>query len=176
MTWFSKLLRALAWVIVGLVVLAFIAAIVVYLTLRASRPQLDGALTLAGIKSSAEVTRDLLGVATIKARDTSEAAWILGFVHGQERFFEMDLTRRSAAGELSELFGGATIEADKEKRLHRFRARMNAAWQALPSEQRSELQRYADGVASGLASLGTKPWQYTFLFAEPSAWQPTDSL
>lgn len=171
-----KALRIAAWLVLGLVVLLLITLLAAYLTLRASRPQLDGTFSTSGLKFPAVVTRDRFGVATIKAENASEAAWILGFLHGQERFFEMDLTRRSAAGELSELFGEATIQVDKEKRAHRFRARLQTAFAALPAEQKSELQQYAFGVNHGLNSLGVKPWQYTPLRVEPRAWEPVDSL
>ena len=50
----------------------------------------------------------------------------LGYVHAQERYFEMDLLRRTAAGELAELFGPVAIDTDKEHRVHRLRARVEA--------------------------------------------------
>lgn len=170
------MLRISAWAVAALISLILIAAASAYVLLRASRPQLDGTLHVAGLTSTAEVTRDRFGVATVKTANASEAAWILGFLHAQERFFEMDLTRRSAAGELSELFGSATVATDKEKRAHRFRARLSHAVTTLPQDQQQTLQHYTDGVNTGLISLGVKPWQYTLLRSAPRAWEPVDSL
>ena len=84
--------------------------------------------------------------------------WALGYVHAQERFFEMDLMRRRAAGELAELFGSAALPADRETRKHRMRSRAVAALEQLPDEQRQLLDIYRDGVNHGLDALATRPF------------------
>ena len=88
----------------------------------------------------------------------------------------MDLTRRSAAGELSALFGPVALEHDKTRRVHRLRAMLAARLAAMDARERALLQAYADGVNAGLAQLGARPWQYLLLRAEPQPWQPVDSL
>ena len=67
------------------------------------------------------VERDALGVPTIRAANRADAARALGFLHGQERFFQMDLLRRSAAGELAEIVGPGVVDADRAIRIDRFR-------------------------------------------------------
>src|SRR5689334_20326986 len=89
--------------------------------LRGSLPVLEGEMKLPGLKNAVTVERDQNGVATIHGRDRLDVARATGFLHGQERFFQMDLMRRRAAGELSELIGAATVEVDAEVRVHRFR-------------------------------------------------------
>ena len=91
--------------------------------LRASLPQLDGRAVVTGLSSPVRIDRDAAGVPTIHAGDRLDRVRALGFLHGQERFFQMDLLRRSAAGELSELFGTGTLDTDRAVRVHRFRFR-----------------------------------------------------
>jgi penicillin amidase len=143
--------------------------------LRGSLPTLDGELALPGLSAPAQVQRDENGVVTIHAANAVDAARALGFVHGQERFFEMDLLRRSAAGELSELFGARAIDKDKSIRVHRLRARIEASLDAVAGTRKAELMAYTEGVNRGLASLRRKPWPYLLLHAEPRAWAPADT-
>ncbi len=116
---FGRALLALA--IVG-TALAIAAAIWARLQLGASLPQLDGTRLVPGLGAPVLVDRDPLGVPTIRAASRLDAARALGFVHAQDRFFQMDLLRRSAAGELSELFGRAALAQDRRMRAHRFRS------------------------------------------------------
>ena len=159
-----------------LIALVMLILIVAYFMLRASLPILSGDIALSKLGSSVTVTRDANGTAAITANNTTDAMRALGFIHAQERFFEMDLTRRAAAGELSALLGSATVEYDKKKRQHRFRDRMNKAWLILPTEQKNIISAYADGVNSGITNLSATPWQYTLLRAAPQPWTEVDSL
>ncbi len=170
---FLKFVSRLALVLIALVMLILIAA---YFTLRASLPILDGEIALSKLGAPVTVTRDTNGTAAITARSTIDAMRALGFVHAQERFFEMDLTRRAAAGELSVLLGAATIEYDKKKRQHRFRHRMNEVWSTFTPEQKNIFLAYAEGVNSGIASLVATPWQYTLLRTSPAPWVEIDSM
>ncbi|MDT8998679.1 penicillin acylase family protein [Paucibacter sp. APW11] len=147
-----------------------------YGLLRASRPQLDGAISLPGLQAELRLQRDALGTATLQGQTRLDLARGLGWLHAQERFFEMDLTRRSAAGELSALFGPRAVERDKERRQHRLRARLSARYASLPAADQALLQAYADGVNAGLHSLAVRPWQYLLLQAQAEDWQPVDSL
>ena len=141
-----------------------------------SVPTLDGEVHVPGLSAPVAVARDALGTAVVRSENRLDAARALGFVHGQERFFEMDVTRRSAAGELSELVGQATLERDEGRRRHRLRARLAQRFATLPPDERALLQAYADGVNAGVAQLGATPWQYLLLRAEPRRWEPVDSL
>ncbi len=98
--------------IAAVVALAVVIAISIYFAMRGSLPVLNGDMSLAGLGAPVTLSRDALGVAVIAAKNMRDANRALGFVHAQERFFEMDLTRRSAAGELSQLFGSATLKGD----------------------------------------------------------------
>ena len=172
----NRLLKISARILVALVAITLIFLLALYFTLRASLPALDGELTLSKLANTVTVTRDVNGTVAIAARDTVDAMRALGFVHAQERFFEMDLTRRAAAGELSALLGSATIEYDKKKRQHRFRTRMNEVWPTLPIDQKNIMTAYAEGVNSGVAALRTTSWQYTLLRVAPQPWTEIDSM
>ena len=141
-----------------------------------SVPTLDGQVRMTGLSAPVAITRDALGTAVVKGANRLDVARGLGFVHAQERFFEMDLARRSAAGELSELFGPLALERDTTRRLHRMRAMLGQRFERMDVSEHALLQAYADGVNAGLAQLQARPWQYVMLRAEPRRWQPVDSL
>lgn len=146
-----------------------------YWVLDASRPMLNGTQALPGLAANVEVQRDAMGVPTLTAANRVDLARALGFVHGQERFFQMDLLRRAGAGELSALVGGAALQADRARRVHRLRARAHEMAAALPSDQRALLDAYTAGVNAGLAGLGHAPWEYTLLRETPEPWRVEDT-
>ncbi|NIL94587.1 MAG: penicillin acylase family protein [Woeseiaceae bacterium] len=150
--------------------------ILAWLTLRASLPQLDGELVVAGIGAVAAIERDADGITTISATTRGDVAFATGFTHAQDRFFQMDLIRRQSAGELSELLGEAMLEYDRRVRLHRFRARAGKALMSQPAQDLQLLERYADGVNAGLANLGAKPFEYYLLGVDPESWAAEDTV
>ena len=159
-----------------LIALVLLALLVVWLVLRASVPTLDGERALAGLGAPTQVTRDALGVATIEAASATDAARALGYVHAQERWFEMDLLRRSSAGELSALFGPLALDADRQARRHRLRARIETDLAGIAGDFLPQLEAYAEGANAGLEDLGTRPWPYLLLRRQPEAWTAVDSI
>ena len=143
--------------------------------LRGGLPALEGELALPGLSAPVQVQRDALGVVTIQAANPLDAARALGYVHGQERFFEMDLLRRSAAGELSELFGDKALEADAAARVHRLRARTEANLAGIAGARLPVLLAYTEGVNAGVSGLRRKPWPYLLLRTQPQPWRPADT-
>ena len=99
-----------------------------------------------------------------------------GYLHAQERFFQMDLLRRSSAGELAELFGERALEADRAQRPFGYREHARTLLAALPAEQSRVARRVHEGVNAGLADLGARPPEYWLAGAEPQPWLPEDSL
>jgi penicillin amidase len=147
-----------------------------YTQLRSSLPVLTGTLPLAGLTASVTVDRDALGVVTLRAGNRLDVARATGFIHAQERFFQMDLLRRSAAGELAELIGSAALERDRGLRIHRFRRRARDVLAHLPASQRLMVEVYSAGVNAGLAALAAPPFEYLLLRAAPAPWRPEDTL
>jgi penicillin G amidase len=159
-------------------VLAILAAgaAMSWLLLERSLPPLDGALVVAGLSGNVTIQRDAQGVPTITATNRADLAFATGFVHGQDRYFQMDLTRRQAAGELSEVFGKIAVDLDRRMRVHRFRSRAGIALQRASGEETEVLAAYAAGVNAGLASLRSRPFEYFLLRESPRPWQAEDSL
>lgn len=143
--------------------------------LSGSLAALDGDIPLSGLTAAASVHRDRIGVVTIDANSEIDALRALGFVHAQERFFEMDLMRRSAAGELSALFGAIARERDKQVRVHRLRARVDADLVQMAGSQLAAITAYSEGVNAGLAALRTRPWPYLLLHTQPEPWRISDT-
>lgn len=161
-------LKSVALVVLALLLVAVLAA---WWALRSSLPRLDGELVLEGLSAPVEVHRDALGVVTVEAANETDAARALGYVHAQERFFEMDLMRRTAAGELAELFGPAAVETDRRRRVHR----MQRDLPRIAGEHRALLDAYTEGVNAGLADLRVRPWPYLLLRTKPQPWRVEDS-
>jgi len=166
------------WIRRGLLALLLLLVVLVlaaWWLMRGSLPRLDGELALDGLSAPVSVQRDALGVVTIDAANQLDAMRALGYVHAQERFFEMDLLRRTAAGELAEVFGPIAIDTDREHRIHRFRARVDANLDGILGTHRNEMQAYVDGVNTGLRDLKVRPWPYLLMRTQPEPWQLSDS-
>lgn len=144
--------------------------------LQSSLPVIDGEQTLAGLAAATTVTRDAQGVVTVAGTQRLDVARALGFAHGQDRFFQMDLLRRRAAGELAELVGAAALAADRGARLHGFRRLAGIVLERSPAEQRALLEAYAAGVNAGLTTLAAPPFEYLVLRSQPAPWRPEDSF
>ncbi|WP_229217795.1 penicillin acylase family protein [Massilia forsythiae] len=160
-------------ILVALAALLLLAAV---LYLRASLAQLDGEQWAPKLAASVTVARDARGVPLVSAGDRLDAAYAVGFVHAQERFFQMDLLRRTAAGELAELFGPRVLPLDRSHRLHRFRARAEQRLASLSLSERELLDRYTAGVNHGLSGLRAKPFEYALTRTSPRPWSNADSL
>lgn len=171
-----RLLRGLAIALGAIALFLFGAGIWVRSHLRDSLPQLDGTLRVAGVSTPIVVERDSRGVPTIRGRTRLDVARGVGFVHGQDRFFQMDLLRRRAAGELAQIVGASALGLDREIRVHRFR---NVARRVLANASPPEIalvRAYAEGVNAGLGSLKARPFEYMLLRVPPAPWLEEDTV
>jgi len=164
------------YVLAACAALILVPLAVMHVVLRASLPTLDGTVNHLGVVSTVTIDRDERGVPTIEAENRVDLAYGTGFVHGQDRFFEMDLSRRLAAGELSEVFGAVAVEQDKKARLFGFRQVAREVLRQGTPEQRAVLEAYARGVNAGLASLRSRPWEYWLFRSVPAQWRPEDTV
>ncbi len=156
-------------------VLSILALLSGWWLLHSSLPTLDGKHALAGLGAPVSIQRDGLGVVTIDAASEDDALRALGYVHAQERYFEMDLMRRSSSGELAELFGQRALPLDRQRRMHRMRARIDAHLDDFTGERKPQLQAYVAGVNAGLDGLRLRPWPYLLLRQAPRKWEIADS-
>lgn len=144
--------------------------------MAAGLPRLDGASQLQGLSAPVRVIRDALGVPIVSGATRADVARATGWLHAQDRFFQMDVLRRRGAGELAELFGARGLPLDREARLHGFRRVAREVLARTSPERRALVEAYCEGVNAGLASLGSKPWEYIVLRAAPRPWSPEDCI
>jgi penicillin amidase len=173
----ARLARAAAAVLLVALGLLLVAALRLRARLAASLPVTAGEARLAGLAAPVRVERDALGVPALRGANRLDLARALGFVHAQERFFQMDLMmRRRGAGEMAALLGPPARQWDRDHRPLRLRALARRVLAALPAGERALLEAYAAGVNAGLDSLRAPPFEYLALGVAPRPWRPEDSV
>ena len=176
--------RILQWVggaVALLVALAAIAAGTAYALLRNTVPSASGTLSIAGLSGPVEVVRDREGVPHISARTTDDLFCALGFLHAQDRLWQMELTRRAGQGRLSEVFGEPTFTTDVFLRTLDLYGHAERAQATLSPDITKSLEAYARGVN---AFIGRKtglleprlPPEFLLLRHEAEPWRVADSL
>ncbi|HLR58609.1 MAG TPA: penicillin acylase family protein [Beutenbergiaceae bacterium] len=177
--------RVSLWIAAALVVLLVVSTVTVFTALRRPLPSHAGDIHLAGLGSSVEVIRDEHGVPHLYGDDATDLFYAQGYVHAQDRFFEMDYRRHLTAGRLAELVGenDTAISADQVIRTMGWRRVAEQEWSLLEQESREFLQAYADGVNAYISKLapGKIALEYTVLglqveLDEIEPWDPIDSL
>ncbi len=171
--------RILRWLLLlagVLVLVLLVAGLWLRHRVKASLPVLSGQVAIPTLSAPVAVERDALGVPTLRAATRLDAARGLGFVHAQDRFFQMDMLRREASGEFAEFFGPFMLLHDQNRSKHGCRALADRVFAAMTPPQRALLEAYAEGVNAGLKALGDKPFEYVMLRAEPRPWTAKDSI
>src|SRR6266436_2565412 len=162
---------------VGLLALLMVLGGGVGLYLRSSLPQPSGRLAVPGLKDEIRIERDADGVPLITARDDEDAAFGLGFVHAQDRLFQMELQRRYGAGRLAEIFGPEAAATDRQMRVLGLYRAAEAEIPFLSAAVRGGLEAYSAGVNAFLAThRGALPPEFLLLRFAPEPWRPADSL
>ena len=147
-----------------------------YAYLRQSLPQTKGEIRLAGLGAPAEILRDRYGIPHIFAASMEDASFALGFVHAQDRLWQMEMSRRVAAGRLSEIVGAGGLETDRFLRTLGVRRSAEANLRNLDGETRKLLEAYAAGVNAFIASDPVLPPEFWLTGARPEPWTPADSV
>ncbi len=142
---------------------------------RRSLPQTDGTLRLAGLEGPVEVIRDRWGVPHIYARSSRDLAFAQGYVHAQDRPWQMDFSRRLVAGRLSEVLGAVTLPVDQWIRILGLRRVAEDEVRLLDDGSRAEVEAYAAGVCARIAQRRL-PVEFTLLAYRPEPWTIADSL
>ncbi|MCB1552962.1 MAG: penicillin acylase family protein [Xanthomonadales bacterium] len=129
-----------------------------------------------GLHAPGTITYDANGVPTITADSDTDAAWLMGYAHARDRFFQMDQLRRVASGTFAELVGSAALSSDVQFRTLGLRRAAQKSWTKQGSELRAQLRAYADGVNAWLAT-NPLPLEYGALeLTHAKMWTPVDSL
>jgi penicillin amidase len=178
--WPARAAVQLAILLVLVMVMTTITGVVL---VRRPFPQTSGELRLPALDAEVDVVRDAHGIPQVYADTTEDLMRAQGFVHAQDRFFQMDLRRHLTAGRLAELLGEPALEADKFVRTLGWRRVAEREWALLEAETRDALTAYAEGVNAWLdrqdaTELGI---EYTLLRIggldhPPEKWTPVDSL
>jgi len=158
-------------------VLLFAAAVWLRHAMRASLPQVEGNITVAGLSAPVTITRDPQSVPSITAANLDDLLFAQGYITAQDRLFQMDALRRHAAGELAEILGPSLVEHDRLQRYLQIRAAADRAIATLPPGQLQLLEAYARGVNAFINTHGdTLPVEFHLLHYQPAPWAPRDSL
>lgn len=144
--------------------------------LRESLPHQDGELVVAGLDAPVSVVRDAQGVPTIRARSDRDAFFAMGFVHAQDRMWQLELQRRMAAGRMAELFGKGAVQQDIWFRTLGLRDSATEAIKQLTPEALDSLKAYAAGVNAWLGTKPVLPVEFQLLGVTPESWSVQDSL
>jgi penicillin amidase len=143
--------------------------------LRRSLPTLDGAVELSGLEGPVEVLRDRFGVPQVFAESERDLFFAQGYVHAQDRFFQMEVGRRAGHGRLSELIGGSALEFDRLSRTIGF-GRIAAASEKNGGPETLEILRsYSAGVNACLSTEPLPPELRLLRLLEPEPWRPSDT-
>ncbi|WP_354682219.1 penicillin acylase family protein [Cupriavidus necator] len=174
MRWFGRLARILMVLLV--VALAGAAATLGWYR-HAAQPPAAGTVALPGLHDKVTIVRDGNGVPHIRAASKADAWFALGYVHAQDRLWQMQMNKRVVAGRLAEILGPSAIDNDKFLRTLGVRRNAEAILAQSPPETRAALQAYADGVNAWIDHRkGPLPPEFLLLRTEPEHWEPADTL
>lgn len=158
-----------------LVLLLFVA--VSFVWLMSSLPHIEGKIPVANLQKPVTVARDHYGVPRITARSARDAYFSLGYVHAQDRLWQMEMQRRVGAGRLAELVGEAGLPNDRFMRTLGLYRLAEQGIERLDKPTRDALLAYADGVNSYIESHRHRlPLEFRMLGVKPEPWAPADSL
>lgn len=173
-----RVTRWIGYTALTLVVLLLLAVAGGYAVARRSLPRVSGELVLPGLRAPVTVYRDEWGVPHIEAQNEHDLYMAQGYVVAQDRLFQMDLTRRAAAGRLAEVIGPSQLETDKFFRALNLRRAAEASVQSYGPWARELLEAYAAGVNAFIAEAKAQnrlPVEFLLLGYEPEPWSPVDS-
>ncbi|MBN2223778.1 MAG: penicillin acylase family protein [Deltaproteobacteria bacterium] len=143
---------------------------------RSAVPGYSGTIKLAGITAPVEVRTDDYGVPHLSAGNEYDLFFAQGYITARERIFQMDMTRLAGRGELSTLFGQATLDTDKYLKTLGFFRTAAAEYAAMPQKDREIINAYTEGVNAYLSTVKRLPREYAILGTRPEPWEPTDSV
>jgi penicillin amidase len=173
--------RVLKLVLTLIVVPILIGAVVAYVLLRRSLPAIDGRVTVAGLTAPVEIVRDADAIPHVFAANKNDALFGLGYVHAQDRLWQMEFQRRIGHGRLSEIFGEATVPQDRFLRTVGFGRAARSAWSSTPDWAKRQIDAYVAGVNAfiaahhGMLFTGLPP-EFSLLRIEPEPFTGPDVL
>ncbi len=172
-----SILRISLWLLFLVIAIVAVAVGYAYFVARSALPQLDGQLKVSGLAQPVTVIRDAHGVPTIEAQNLPDLFFAQGYVTAQDRLWQMDIMRRFAAGELSEILGPETLKIDREQRILGLRVAARKSLAEADARDRAFFEAYARGVNAYIAGQRDHlPIEFRILKYAPGQWLPEDSV
>jgi penicillin G amidase len=169
--------RTLVILILAVIGAVTVAAFWLYRRTREALPELDGTMQVPGLRASVQIRRDEHGVPHLSAQSLEDLLYTQGYVTAQDRLFQMDLSRRLAMGQLSEILGESVLRLDIENRTLGFPQVAERAVREMDPESRQLMDAYARGVNAFIAShWGRLPIEFLLLRYTPRPWRAEDSF
>src|SRR5258708_2134974 len=159
--------------ILAIVLILLVAAIQ---HLRRSLPQVEGEIALHALGAHVEILRDAHGIPHIYAQSFADVYFALGFVHAQDRLWQMEVSRRIGSGRIAEVAGAAGLEFDRFMRTIGLRRAAQANLSRYDAETRQMLDAYAAGVNAFLGTKPVLPPEFWLARVSPQPWSPLDSV
>ncbi|MCK0069618.1 penicillin acylase family protein [Kordiimonas laminariae] len=167
----------LKFILITIIGLLITAGLFGYVWLTSSLPQTNGTIRIAGISEDVTIARDEHGVPHILGSSIDDINFAVGFVHAQDRLWQMEMNRRIAHGRVAEILGKEALPLDKFFRTLGFTERATSAWEALPADTKKHLEAYAAGVNAFLKQhSGALPPEFLLTGVTPEPWHPIDSI
>jgi penicillin amidase len=140
-------------------------------------PQISGTIAVSGLSEPVQVIRDKWGVPQIYAQNEHDLFFAQGYVHAQDRLWQMEVNRSIANGTISSLLGNAGLRTDRLVRTLGLRRAAEQSWAIASSDSRAILEAYASGVNAYIETHRDRlPLEFTLLGISPEPWTPVDSL
>ncbi|HEV8267856.1 MAG TPA: penicillin acylase family protein, partial [Thermoanaerobaculia bacterium] len=156
--------------------IAVLVGVNVTLALSSAAQEPSGLIKFPGMRLGGTVTRDAYGIPSVFGLSRWDLFFLQGYVHAEDRFFQMDVGRRTAKGTLAELVGSAALPQDVQLRTLGFGRAADATYPRLADETREALVAYAAGVNAYLASNSLPPEYKALELTTAAQWQPTDTI
>jgi penicillin amidase len=173
----SRKTRIIGGTIGVLLVAILAAALFLRYQIRKSFPVTSGTISIHGLTSTVRVMRDAYGVPHIEAASDHDLMMATGFVHAQDRLWQMDLARRAGEGRLSEIFGVVTLPFDRMFRIVGIRRTAEQIVERMAAGSLDRLRWYSEGVNAYITSArGRYPVEFDLLGFEPEPWTPLHSV
>lgn len=166
--------RVLKIIIFAIIIIIIVTALWITYRLRSSLPKTKGEISILGLSNEVEIIRDKLGIPHIVAENEEDLFFACGYVHTQDRLWQMELSRRIGAGTLSEIFGEKTLETDTHMRALGLRQAAEKDFKSLTPKMKKLLASYCAGVNYYLKKKKNLPPEFLILRYKPQPWKILD--
>jgi penicillin G amidase len=164
-------------IVLGVAALAGLAAVTAAVYVAQVLPSTHGRLVLDGPRAELRIERDTDGIPTIRASSLEDAAFGLGFVHAQDRLWQLETHKRISSGRLAQAFGESAVETDVFLRMLGVRRAADAQWARIWPQGRSVVQAYTAGInAWVMQGMRARPPEFVVLGLHPQPWTPQDTM